>query len=90
MIAANRRSGGRKHFRREYDKKVQVLGLLTVLALPDAALPPELAAGLDRLLGGTTALLAALKDQQACGLSVLVSHTGPQAEQGSMMLRSRL
>ena len=64
MIAANRRSGGRKHFRREYDKKVQVLGLLTVLALPDAALPPELVAGLDRLLGGTTALLAALKRQQ--------------------------
>ena len=41
-----------------------MLGLMTVLALPDASLPPELAAGLDRLLGAMTALLAALKDQQ--------------------------
>ena len=42
-----------------------MLGLLTVLALPDASLPPELLTGLDRLLAGITALLAALKDQQA-------------------------
>lgn len=41
-----------------------VLGLLALLGLPDAALPPELAAGLPQLLSGLVRLLVDLKTQQ--------------------------
>jgi importin-7 len=43
---------------------VNVLGLVSVMALPDDALPPEMAAGLPRLLTGTMKLLLALKEQE--------------------------
>ena len=44
--------------------QVQVLGLLAVLALPDAELPPEVAAGSHDILAAIVKLLSAYRDQQ--------------------------
>ncbi len=52
------------HFRQQQDKKVCVLGLASILAVPDAALPPEVASGLPQLLAGIMKLLMDLKAQQ--------------------------
>lgn len=53
------------HFKAQQDKKVMVLGLLALLGnTPDAALPPEIAAGLPQLLSGLVRLLMDLKAQQ--------------------------
>lgn len=64
MIFANRRTGGAKHFRRMYDKKVNALGMVSVLTVPDESLPPEVAAGLQQLLAGLIKLLTSLRSQQ--------------------------
>jgi hypothetical protein len=66
MIFATRRSDGAKHFRRQYDKKVNTLGMAAVLTVPDESLPAEVAAGLPQLMGGLVKLLTTLKQQQAC------------------------
>jgi hypothetical protein len=44
--------------------QVQVLGLLAVLALPDAELPPEVAAGAHDILAAIIKLLSAYREQQ--------------------------
>lgn len=44
--------------------QVQVLGLLAVLALPDAELPPEVAAGSHDILAAIVKLLSAYREQQ--------------------------
>ncbi|EFJ51590.1 hypothetical protein VOLCADRAFT_79706 [Volvox carteri f. nagariensis] len=62
-IFANKKSGKPKHFRRMHDKKVCVLGLVSMLAVPDEALPGEITAGLAQ--AGIMRLLLALKEQQA-------------------------
>ncbi|KAG1660790.1 hypothetical protein FOA52_011331 [Chlamydomonas sp. UWO 241] len=64
MIFANKKSGKPKHFRRMHDKKVCVLGLVAVLATPDASLPMEIKAGLPQIMAGLLRLLGALKDQK--------------------------
>ncbi len=53
-----------RHFRRMYDKKVNVLGLSAVMGLPDTALPSEVQAGLPQLMGGALTLLSRLRDQE--------------------------
>ncbi|KAK9818968.1 hypothetical protein WJX74_009075 [Apatococcus lobatus] len=53
-----------RHFRRMYDKKVNVLGLSAVMGLPDAVLPPEVQAGLPQLMAGALTLLVRLRDQE--------------------------
>jgi len=57
--------GRGKRFRRLYDKKVQVLGLLAVASLPEEQLPPEVAAGLPDILAAVLKLLIALREQEA-------------------------
>jgi hypothetical protein len=47
-----------------YDKKVNALGLTSVLSVPDNVLPPEVATGLPQLLSGLIKLLTGLKSQQ--------------------------
>jgi hypothetical protein len=64
MIFANKKSGKPKHFRRMHDKKVCVLGLVAVLAAPDASLPLEIKAGLPQIMSGLLRLLGALKEQK--------------------------
>lgn len=51
------------HFRRQQEKKMCVLGLVSILAVPDAAMPADIAAGLPQLLSGIMALLVDLKRQ---------------------------
>lgn len=53
-----------RHFRRMYDKKVNVLGLSAVMGLPDAVLPSEVKAGLPQLMAGALTLLVRLRDQE--------------------------
>ena len=64
MIFAQRRGGGTAHFRRAHDKKVNILAMAALLAVPDAALPTGIAAGLSQLMAGAVQLLLALKHQQ--------------------------
>lgn len=51
--------------RREHDKKVCILGLASLLAVPSAAMPHELQAGLDQVYKALLKLLVAYKDQLA-------------------------
>lgn len=63
-IFDNKKSGKPKHFRRMHDKKLCVLGLTSLLSVPDDQLPPEIRAGMPQLLAGVIRLLVALKEQQ--------------------------
>ena len=57
-----------RHFRRMYDKKVNVLGLSAVMGLPDSVLPAEVQAGLPQLMAGAITLLVRLRDQEVSSL----------------------
>lgn len=48
-IFANKKSGKPKHFRRMHDKKVCVLGLVAMMAVPDEGLPADIKAGLPQV-----------------------------------------
>lgn len=65
-MLAKRRPSGRKpaHFRQQRLKKLSSLGLVALLAAPDASLPPTLAAALPAVLRGEVQLLSDLKAQQ--------------------------
>jgi hypothetical protein len=58
--------------------QVQVLGLLAVLALPDAELPPEVAAGSHDILAAIVKLLSAYRDQQVRATLLLCRRLQPQ------------
>ncbi|GMH22887.1 hypothetical protein Nepgr_024730 [Nepenthes gracilis] len=62
MLQQVKKSGVRANFRREHDKKVCCLGLISVLALPADHLPSE---ALGRVFRATLELLVAYKDQVA-------------------------
>uniref|UniRef100_A0A7S0V0E3 Importin N-terminal domain-containing protein n=1 Tax=Polytomella parva TaxID=51329 RepID=A0A7S0V0E3_9CHLO len=64
FVFESKKNGEPKHFRRQYDKKVCILGLAAVMACPDEALPPEIVGGMPQLLAGITRLLVQLKKQQ--------------------------
>uniref|UniRef100_A0A7R9YU85 Importin N-terminal domain-containing protein n=1 Tax=Chlamydomonas euryale TaxID=1486919 RepID=A0A7R9YU85_9CHLO len=64
LIFVSRKSGKPGHFRRMHDKKVCVLGLVSVLATPDEQLPPEIQAGMPQIMAGLLRLLTALKAQK--------------------------
>ncbi|PSC72993.1 importin beta-like SAD2 [Micractinium conductrix] len=61
---ANRKSGKMKHYSSPREKKVLVLGLTALLALPDAALPAEVKPGMPQVTSAILRLLLALKQQQ--------------------------
>ena len=66
VINAKAPNGKPKHLARQYDKKVHIAALVAVMAVPEASLPRELAAGLPHLLAACMHLLMALKQQQVC------------------------
>ncbi|KAG2439798.1 hypothetical protein HYH02_010433 [Chlamydomonas schloesseri] len=74
-IFAVKKSGKPRHFRRQHDKKVAALGLTSLLAVPDEALPAEVRAGLPQVQAGVMRLLIALKEQQA-EAEELAKHAG--------------
>lgn len=61
IFATNKKGTSSRHFRREYDKHVCVLGLASLYTLPGSALPSELQAGETRLVSGILKLLLDLK-----------------------------
>ncbi|XP_024396720.1 importin beta-like SAD2 [Physcomitrium patens] len=65
MLYEVKKSGKPLHFVREHDKKVCILGLASLLAVPTAAMPPELQAGLDQVFKALLKLLVAYKEQRA-------------------------
>jgi hypothetical protein len=65
MLYAVKKTGKPLHFVREHDKKVCILGLASLLAVPSAAMPPELQAGLDQVYKALLKLLVAYKEQLA-------------------------
>ncbi|XP_058093575.1 importin beta-like SAD2 isoform X2 [Magnolia sinica] len=64
MLQQVKKSGLHANFRREHDKKVCLLGLTSLLALPADQLPGE---ALERVFRATLDLLVAYKDQVAAG-----------------------
>ncbi|KAJ4814853.1 Importin beta-like SAD2 [Rhynchospora pubera] len=60
MLQQTKKSGVRKNFKREHDKKVCLLGLTSLICLPADQLPPE---ALERVFKATLELLVAYKDQ---------------------------
>ena len=66
MIFAVRKDGRRKHFRRQHDKKVNVLALVAVIGAPDEILVPELQAAMGQFAAASVKLLTDLKRQQVC------------------------
>lgn len=65
MLSARGSSGKRKHHRREHDKKVCVLGLVSLLQVPAETLPADIRAGLGQIAATLVSLLADLKVQIA-------------------------
>jgi hypothetical protein len=51
-------------FVREHDKKVCILGLASLLAVPSAAMPAEVRTGLDQVFRALLKLLVAYKEQR--------------------------
>lgn len=64
MIFASKPGGSPQHFRQMYDKKVNLLGLMALLTLPQEATPPQLEPAWPQLMAGTMRLLTTLKEQQ--------------------------
>ncbi|KAG0567157.1 hypothetical protein KC19_7G115500 [Ceratodon purpureus] len=64
MLYAVKKSGNPLHFIREHDKKVCILGLASLLAVPSAAMPPELQTGLDQVFRALLKLLVTYKAQR--------------------------
>lgn len=78
-IFANRKSGKMKHYSSPREKKVLILGLVSLLALPDAQLPPEVKPGMPQVTSAVLRLLLALKQQQ----EEHRAHGGSDGEGGS-------
>lgn len=66
MIFASKPGGSPQHFGRMYDKKVNLLGLISLMALPQESTPPQLQNAWPQLMAGTMRLLTTLKEQQVC------------------------
>ncbi|DBB04276.1 hypothetical protein WJX77_005934 [Trebouxia sp. C0004] len=64
MIFASKPGGSPQHFGRMYDKKVNLLGLISLVALPQESTPPQLQNAWPQLMAGTMRLLTTLKEQQ--------------------------
>ncbi|KAL4855989.1 Importin beta-like SAD2 [Chlorella vulgaris] len=63
-IFAIRKSGKMKHYSSPREKKVLVLGLVSLLSLPDSQLPQEVKPGMPLVTSAVLRLLLALKQQQ--------------------------
>lgn len=63
LLHETKKSGQPVHFRREHDKKVCILGLLSLLPLPAELMPQEIQSGLDQIFKVVLKLLMAYKEQ---------------------------
>ncbi|MCO5586566.1 hypothetical protein L7F22_040508 [Adiantum nelumboides] len=63
LLQERKKSGQPAHFRREHDKKVCILGLLSLLPLSTELMPQEVQAGLDQIFKAVLQLLMAYKQQ---------------------------
>lgn len=63
LLQETKKSGQPAHFRREHDKKVCILGLLSLLPLPAEHLPQEVQVGLDQVFKAVIKLLMAYRQQ---------------------------
>eukprot|EP00250_Pteridium_aquilinum_P010585 c19495_g1_i1 orf=322-3393(-) len=63
LLHETKKSGQPAHFRREHDKKVCILGLLSLLPLPAELMPQEVVSGLDQIFKAVLKLLMAYKGQ---------------------------
>lgn len=63
-IGKQKKSGKMKHFTAPRDKKILLLGLISLLSCPEQQMPQEIKAGLQQVLGATMRVLLALKQQQ--------------------------
>lgn len=63
LLHETKKSGQPVHFRREHDKKVCILGLLSLLPLPAELMPQEVLSGLDQVFNAVLKLLLAYKEQ---------------------------
>lgn len=73
MIFASKPGGSPLHFGRMYDKKVNLLGLLSLVAMPEETTPPQLQNAWPQLMAGTMRLLTSLKEQQVCSTHIKAS-----------------
>lgn len=64
MIFASKSGGSPQHFRQMYDKKVNLLGLIALITLPEEATPPPVQTAWPQLMAGTMRLLTTLKEKQ--------------------------
>ena len=62
MIYTDKENGRMKYFLKHSDKKIGILGLISLLAVPDDQFPNELQPG--QILGGVMKLLAAIRRQE--------------------------
>ena len=76
MIFASKPGGSPQHFRHMYDKKVNLLGLISLFSLPQASTPPQLNTACPQLMAGTMRLLITLKEQQVCHMQISRSPWG--------------
>ncbi|KAH7428022.1 hypothetical protein KP509_10G071600 [Ceratopteris richardii] len=63
LLQETKKSGQPAHFRREHDKKVCILGLLSLLSLPSELMPQELQAGMDQIFKAVLKLLVLYRQQ---------------------------
>ena len=81
LISARRPSGRKPaHFRQQRLKKLCSLGLAALLAAPEAALPPAVAAALPAVLRGAVTVLGDLKAQQDAAAEELAAGSGSEEE----------
>lgn len=82
-MLAKRRPSGRKpaHFRQQRLKKLSSLGLVALLAAPEAALPPAVAVALPAVLRGAVMLLSDLKAQQDDAAANMAAGSGSVEEE---------
>ena len=62
MIWKTTKKGRVEHFKRENDKKINIIGLGTIFQVQIAQLPPELSAGIGQIIQGAVKLCADLKE----------------------------
>jgi len=84
MIMAAKPSGKPKHFKRMQDKKVCVLGLLSMISCPAESLPAEVVSSEALIMAGVAKLLVGLKEQEEENArQAQASEEGSEAEEGS-------
>ena len=80
MIFASKAGGSPKHFGRMYDKKVNLLGLISIMSLPEQSTPAQLQSAWPQLMAGTMQLLTGLKEQQVSLSKLSLMHVDTEPD----------